>query len=820
MLDRILVYGGPAYIPDVAQSVQPVGFGVYSVILKPDVTVEQAILAYQQLPGMGFVEPDYIVTAEEVPNDPSFDSQWGLENSQLPVSGLNADINAPFAWDGGTGTGATIVAVIDTGVDYTHPDLAANIWTNPGEVANDGIDNDGNGYVDDFNGWDFVNDDNDPMDDHGHGTHAAGTIGAVGNNAIGIAGVNWHAKIMPIKFMSGDGRASTSNAIRALSYAISKGARVSNNSWGGTNYSAALALAIDASQSVGHLFVAAAGNRSTDLDTTPNYPAAYTSPNIITVAASDRLDNLGSFSNYGKVAVDLAAPGVSITSTYKAGQYATLSGTSMAAPFVAGAAALLMDQNPGWNFQTVSQALMLSVDVRDGLIDKVASNGRLNLGKALRYDPDGFGPKITDANFGEPSSGYLDRLTLTFDKGIDPFSFDANDVYIAGPGGQVNVTEVEVQGELAYVSFVRQFAYGHYTATIGPDVRDYGGRAMDQNGNWENGDPTDTFSTSAELVDRSGPVIKTSSFGLNVGVRSLVVNFSEDVQSSTFGPEDVTVTGPNGAVPVLSVVAITGRQYEIFFAEQTKAGTYTVKVGPNVADLVGNLMDQSSDGVGGQSNDVYTTSMVLPPPTTRPYLSTDGVVSILDQARLVSHLVINEDVRVTDINIRISARHTAVGDLRLWLVSPDGTAVMLMNRRGGSLDNLNNTTFDDESTRLVSTSTNPTTGTFRPESSLSVFDGKLAKGTWRLIVDDTSARDFGRLLGWTMTMASIPVTLSKPSVHVTTKSGTSPTTTATKTIVPVVRIPVDRPSIVFAEQKTTTRPVVWASFTTPISDSQ
>jgi subtilisin family serine protease len=208
-----------------------------------------------------------------------------------------------------------MVGVIDTGIDYNHPDLAANVWTNPLEIPGNGIDDDGNGYVDDVHGYDFVNRDGDPMDDHGHGTHVAGTIAAVANNGIGVAGVSWHAKVMALKFLDAGGSGWVSDAVEALNYATDMGAKITNNSWGGGEYSTALRDAIAAANSAGAVFVAAAGNSANNNDATPFYPAGYEGPNVIAVAATDASDTLAVFSNFGRNTVQLGAPGVGIYST-------------------------------------------------------------------------------------------------------------------------------------------------------------------------------------------------------------------------------------------------------------------------------------------------------------------------------------------------------------------------------------------------------------------------------------------------------------------------------------------------------------------------
>jgi serine protease len=214
-----------------------------------------------------YAEPNYTVRALAVPNDPMFPQLWGMPQ-----------IKATNAWDRATGSDDIVVCVIDTGVDYNHPDLAGNMWTNPGEVPGNGVDDDGNGYVDDVHGYDFVNNDGDPMDDHGHGTHCSGTIGGIGNNGVGVAGVNWKVRIMALKFLSASGGGSTADAIDAVNYSVQMGVRVSNNSWGGGGYSAALYDAINAGKTVGQLFCAAAGNDTNDNDANPSYPASYDRP--------------------------------------------------------------------------------------------------------------------------------------------------------------------------------------------------------------------------------------------------------------------------------------------------------------------------------------------------------------------------------------------------------------------------------------------------------------------------------------------------------------------------------------------------------------
>ncbi|MEA5523368.1 S8 family peptidase, partial [Limnoraphis robusta] len=301
--------------------------------IDPGTDVEAAVTALADSKLFEYVEPNYIIRVDSIeepdatPDDPSYSQLWGLNNTGQTGGRVDADIDAPEAWDYTTG-GSVVVGVIDTGVDWSHPDLAANMWRNTGEIANNGIDDDGNGYVDDYYGYDFVNNDGNPYDDHYHGTHVAGTIAASGDNGTGVTGVAWTAEIMALKFLSSSGSGTTYNAIRAVEYATQMGADITNNSWGGGGYSSGLRDAIAAAGNAGSVFIAAAGNNSTNNDSSPHYPSNYNPSNVISVASTDHNDSLSWFSNYGRTSVDLAAPGSSIYSTSPGNGYRTLSGTS------------------------------------------------------------------------------------------------------------------------------------------------------------------------------------------------------------------------------------------------------------------------------------------------------------------------------------------------------------------------------------------------------------------------------------------------------------------------------------------------------------
>ncbi|HWH69826.1 MAG TPA: S8 family peptidase, partial [Candidatus Sulfotelmatobacter sp.] len=355
------------------------------VAIPPARSVDELVQQYRSSPLVEYAELDYEFKAFAVPNDPGFPQLWGLQNSGTNGGVVGADIHAPGGWDIRSAAGNVIVAITDTGIRLTHEDLAANLWTNPGEVPGNGRDDDGDGFIDDVHGINVLTGAGDPTDDAGHGTHVAGIIGAMGNNAKGVAGVAWQVQLMALKWLDSTGRGYTSDAIQCLDYARAKGASIVNASWGGPYYSRALYDAIASLRTSGIIFVTAAGNDGMDNGQYFPYPASYPLDNIVSVAASDRTDQLAFFSDYGGVTVGLAAPGQEILSTWYTGDsdYAVLSGTSMAAPHVCGALALLQAQLPTENYLARIYRLYATADPLPGLAGKCLAGGRLNLQRAL-----------------------------------------------------------------------------------------------------------------------------------------------------------------------------------------------------------------------------------------------------------------------------------------------------------------------------------------------------------------------------------------------------------------------------------------------------
>jgi subtilisin family serine protease len=347
-------------------------------------------------PAVAYAEPNWLVTSQALPSDNYFTGGqlWGMEGDLLSPSNQYGS-QADEAWNAGhTGSSSVYVGIIDEGFQFSHPDLAANTWTNPNDPVN-GVDDDGNGYVDDVHGWDFANNDSSTYDGgttgklDDHGTHVAGTIGASANNG-GVVGVNWNVKLISAKFLGRSG-GTTANAVRAVDYLTDLKTRkginlvASNNSWGGGGFSTALSDAITRAGNAGILFVAAAGNgdrrgNGINSDVSPQYPASYAQSNVISVAAIDSSGNKATWSNYGASTVDLGAPGVGIWSSVAYNGYDSYSGTSMATPHVTGAAALYAASHPGASAAQTKQAILSSTIATSSLAGRTVTGGRLNAG--------------------------------------------------------------------------------------------------------------------------------------------------------------------------------------------------------------------------------------------------------------------------------------------------------------------------------------------------------------------------------------------------------------------------------------------------------
>jgi subtilisin family serine protease/subtilisin-like proprotein convertase family protein len=671
--------------------------GLYEVQLPPGASVGAALAAYQADPLVQRAEPDYQLRTSMVPSDPLFGQQWALRNTGQDGGTAGADIHATGAWDVTQGDRPVVVAVMDSGIDYDHPDLYLNIWINQAEIPRSrlqnlvDVDHDGiisfrdlnnpinqgpgkitdvnhDGSIDagdilapmvrdaqgrdtgaggwaypgntqdgdtahpnDFIGWNSNANTNNPFDDYGHGTHVAGIIGATGDNGKGVAGVDWNVLLMPVKFLNADGFGSVGQFIAGLNYAVAHGAKISNNSWSGAGYSQILYDAIANARAHGQIFVAAAGNGGTNNDTAPSYPAAIALDNVVAVAATDHNDNLASFSNYGPSTGALAAPGENILSTVPGGGYAANSGTSMAAPFVTGALALVWGQHPTWSYTQVISQVLRTVDRLPALAGKTVTGGRLDLAAAVGAAATvSAAPRVVGAAWSGPQPGTLNAVRLTFDQGMNVATLTPGTIFLTGPGGRA----------LA-VSAVR------------------------------------------------------------------------------------VVSGSNN------------RSFDILFATQTTPGTYTLRVGPNVRDSRGSLMTP------------YQGSYVLANSQT---FSASPNATIGPNNRAVSLLTIGSDIPIADINVRVNITFPYDGDLILHLQAPDGTDIMLAKYVGGSGQNFISTVFDDEAGTWILNGRAPFTGSYRPLVALSNLDGKNARGTWKLWVENISGSYHGTLNSWSLTI--------------------------------------------------------------------
>ncbi len=446
-------------------------------------SVKEGIIKYMSDPSVEYAEPNYIKKITIIPDDTYFNQQWALFNTGQFGGTPNSDLKAPDAWDINTGSRDIVIAILDTGMDYNHTDLINNRWINEAEVPSNGIDDDGNGKIDDRVGWDFTTcakfnpitgrcetlkpQDNDPMDENSHGTHVAGIIGASGNNSTGIAGLMWNVRLMPLKILNADGEGSIADEISAIDYAVmmkNRGVDIKaiNASFGGGVYSASEFDAVSRVNNAGIIFVTAAGNGGDDgigdnNDLTPSYPGNYNLPNIISVAATDQNDHLASFSNYGPNTVHVAAPGVHILSIIPGGLY-YYSGTSMATPYVTGVIGLLYSEYSGFSPSQIKATILRYVDTPPSLAGKIKSGGRLNAYKAMSslLSPTGLSANNVSSN--SVSLQWIDRA-----KGEDGYRLErktGNGTYSiisTLPQNSVSYTDTTVNDGLSYSYRVKAF---------------------------------------------------------------------------------------------------------------------------------------------------------------------------------------------------------------------------------------------------------------------------------------------------------------------------------------------------------------------------
>jgi hypothetical protein len=670
------------------------------------------IESLNQLPEIEKAERDPIYTAARVPNDVQYPQQWHYNNVGQTGGVVDADIDLPEAWDTFVGSSQTVIAVLDSGVDYNHPDLRANMWVNPGEIAGDGIDNDGNGYVDDIYGIDTANRDSDPMDDTGHGTHVAGTTAAAGNNSIGVSGVSWNSKIMALKVLGLAG-GSTGGIIEAIDYMVTMKTRyginivVSNNSYGGGGFSQAFLNAIQASIDAGIPFVASAGNSGTDNDVRPHYPDGYDLDGIISVAASDHNDRLAGFSQYGRTTVDLAAPGVDILSTTLGGGYGLNSGTSMASPHVAGVVALLAGHAPKATVSQLKSAILLGADPIAALDGTTVTGARLNAAKSLFLIGSG-DPRITnrDVDLYQFKLGVGERAIIDIDSagsGLDSYLqiFDSRGVaqtFTNAFGERRTFSDNDVaRGEAPSLD-----SYADFTATA-PGVYF---AAVSSVGNT-------SYDPLSSANRRAGNT--TGAYRITVSARHLqdFVIVAEDASQYQQG-ETFTIFG----VPDIDGTGSSGRTFEFTYGAPVAQGNVPINLAvgwrfPDVAQAITRAVNEginrgpSISNFQQLPNGIFGLSSPLPPVHARalggigavidaPFRGLQGDKDILIEAlSAVDEFGTNQ---LSDLEIRqqISGPFTEVNQgLQLFPRRRDGVITFTTTSLGGVGTYLNVTSLSN-----------------------------------------------------------------------------------------------------------------------------
>jgi subtilisin family serine protease/subtilisin-like proprotein convertase family protein len=685
------------------------------------VSVDAALEELRKDPAVRYAERNHVLRTVAAPNDARFADLYGLHNTGQTGGTPDADIDALEAWSITVGSADIVVGVIDTGVDYRHEDLAANMWRNPGEIPGNSTDDDGNGVIDDVHGFNAIDGSGDPFDDHNHGTHTAGTIGAIGDNGVGLAGVSWNTRIMPIKFLNSEGFGTTADAIRAIDYAVAQtlagvNLRVLSNSWGGDDFNQALLDAITAAGEAGMLFVAAAGNASSNTDALPHYPASYRAPNLVSVAATDHHDGLAWFSNYGATSVDLGAPGTEILSTAPGHSYQFLSGTSMATPHVAGVAALALSVNPTLTADELKDLLLTSADPLPSLAGVTASGRRLNAASAVAQAGPA-APRFA-LSVGSPRRVIAQEQVATYPIGVRSILEFAGDV------------QLTVQSEPAIDAVV----------TLTPVVSAPGTATL-------------TVTTSQQTAIGSYDLTITGASGALTVSRSVTL----DVLAAgtrfalRVAPSRHTTQQGNGAIFQVTVEAVGGFTGEVSLGVSsqppfpgsaflvrgvvTAPGTSTLQInsdcttrpGEYVFTVVAAAEGTTASAPAALRLEPFGTTIVTVPSADTPLAIPDG-----DPAGVSSAVDVGDDLVLDEVSVMVDIAHTFIGDLVVQLVGPDGTRVTLHDRGAGDGDDL------------------------RRSYTVRDFAGLTSTGRWQLLVSDHSASEIGTLTAWELNLRGRP----------------------------------------------------------------
>ncbi|HEY7329261.1 MAG TPA: S8 family serine peptidase [Gemmataceae bacterium] len=840
--------GGPAILAGTTLgSALPLATGYYQVELGKGMTVDKALAEYQAEKGVLSAEPDYELKVSTVPNDPLLSQQWGLKNAGQSGGTPGADIHAEQAWSVTNSSPKVVVAVLDTGVAYNDTDLAENIWINQADIpaywytktsaasgynkivyksqiktATPGIitfrdlnnpvnaglvwKSDGNSLVDagdllrlttqggweqsgksnDLIGWNYADNNNNPIDNNGHGTNVAGILGAVGNNGAGVTGVDWNVQIMPVKFIGSDGFGSVSNFISALNYAVSHGAKITNNSWEGAPYSPALYDAFLNAQQHGVISVAAAGNEGTNNDNNPDYPASFSQSlnSVVSVAATTNTDQLASFSNYGAHSVDLAAPGVNILSTMPGNKYQDMSGTSMATPMVTGAMALVWGEHPTWSYSQVINQVLNTTDKLPSLQGKVQTGGRLDLAAAVGWNlTTRTTPAISSVKPVGPTSNSMNEIVLTFNEPIDVSSFSSSAVTLTTPSGvkiPVTVRVVSNSGDRQIeLTFTKQTQLGTYHLYVNSGVRDLQGNVMPayQSAITLQAPKTYTESTAQSIKPNSLTVSTLTLPAGTVGDVSVHLNANYPVDKDLYvyliSPTGKTIaldynrggTGANftnttfsqqASTPIANGKApFTGTflpDVSLNSLSGTSAGGSWRLAVRNYGTHSGTLLNWSLTVTPAVS--VSTTKATTPPPattTTKTYTNSTAQ-SIKPNSLTVTSVTVPAGT-VKNVEVKLNVSYPQDRDLYVYLISPTGKTIALDYNHGGWSANLTNTIFSEQASTSIDSGKAPFSGTYRPDASLSQLDGTKAGGTWRLAVRNYGSHS-GTLNNWSLILTT------------------------------------------------------------------
>ncbi len=695
--------------------------------LDAGVEVEEAIAELRRDPEILYAEPNYIVRALATPNDPRFPELYGLDNTGQSGGRPDADVDAVEAWDTSVGTSRVVVAVIDTGVDYNHEDLAANMWVNPGEIPGNGTDDDGNGVIDDMHGMNAITGSGDPFDDHAHGTHCSGTIGAVGNNGVGVAGVNWNVQIMALKFLAADGFGTLEDAITAIDYAVAQrnagvNLRVLSNSWGGGPFSQALLDAITSAGDAGLLFVVAAGNAASNNDVDRFFPASYEAPNVLAVAATDHDDRLAFFSNFGASSVHLGAPGVDVLSTIPGNGYEFFSGTSMATPHVAGVAALVLSTNDTLTVEELKDVLVSSGDPNLALDGITVSGRRLNAASALEQGGTPIPRFVLTAT--PPSLVVTQEETATYDIDVASLLGFTGDVALSvtsNPAIDATMDITPVVGAPGTGTLTVQTsaatARGLYSLTITGQSGDLVRSRIVSLRVLAPGDPL--FGITVSPASQLGPLVGITDFLVDIesfgATGSVSLAFTSDPpisdEESFFDPEVVTLPGRSTLfAAVLDCESGPGDHNLTITGTDENGATASANALLRVMPFGGQMQDHFSEDT----------------PIAIPDADPPGIASTVE--------VFVEDP-IFEMAVDVNITHPAIGDLVVKLVGPDGTAATLHDRAGGGDNNL------------------------RQTYQVSDFEGRNSRGLWQLVVSDNAGTEVGELVSWAVHVAHVPSSL-------------------------------------------------------------